>query len=192
MDKEENKNNESPDICPDCGKTHKDLYEYVDSLASKFTKEEFPELWKRAKKDKEISKRELAENIFYAAAAGMLDYFLELTGRDYFDKVEKEIRKELEKEKEKLGEKEFLKKLDEGNIEDSNGFWEAGGFVQSVGSDELTDEKMKTFHMSHDEDVNYDCKKCGKKISAHNRDWHDGMCDKCFNKEVYGKDFGGD
>ncbi len=40
-----------------------------------------------------------------------------------------------------------------------------------------------TFHMKHDEDVNYNCKKCNGKISAHNRDWHKGMCDGCFNRE---------
>jgi len=73
--------------------------------------------------------------------------------------------------------------------EGEDSLWEPGGFVQSIGSSDLSEEKMKTFHMKHDENVNYDCRKCGKKISAHNKDWHDGMCDKCFNKEVYGKDF---
>lgn len=28
-------------------------------------------------------------------------------------------------------------------------------------------EKMKTFHKKHNEDMNYNCKKCNKKISAH-------------------------
>ena len=40
--------------------------------------------------------------------------------------------------------------------------------------------------MKHDEDVNYNCKRCGKKISLHNKDWHNEMCDDCFDKEVYG------
>ena len=41
--------------------------------------------------------------------------------------------------------------------------------------------------MKHDEEMNYNCKKCNKKISAHNKDWHDGMCDDCFNKKYYKK-----
>ena len=41
--------------------------------------------------------------------------------------------------------------------------------------------------MKHDEEMNYNCKKCNKKISAHNKDWHDGMCDDCFDKEHYQK-----
>jgi DNA-directed RNA polymerase subunit RPC12/RpoP len=36
--------------------------------------------------------------------------------------------------------------------------------------------------MKHDEEMNYSCKNCKKKISAHNNDWHGGMCDECFNK----------
>lgn len=69
--------------------------------------------------------------------------------------------------------------------DEEDSLWEPGGFVKSIGPNEMTDEKMKTIHMNHDEDVNYDCKKCGKKISAHNRDWHEELCDVCFNKEVY-------
>ncbi len=75
---------------------------------------------------------------------------------------------------------------DEEDIEDENDFWESGGFIESI-SDEDMKKKMSTFNKGHDEDVNYDCDKCGVKISAHNRDWHDGMCDKCFNMEYYGE-----
>jgi len=39
--------------------------------------------------------------------------------------------------------------------------------------------------MKHDEEMNYNCKKCNKKISAHNKDWHDGMCDDCFNETYF-------
>lgn len=60
--------------------------------------------------------------------------------------------------------------------------WEEGGFAETVGSLEIK-EKMKTFHKKHDEDMDYSCKKCNKKISAHNKDWHAGMCDDCFNEE---------
>ena len=36
--------------------------------------------------------------------------------------------------------------------------------------------------MKHDEEMNFNCKKCKKKISAHNNDWHGGMCDECFDE----------
>jgi uncharacterized protein len=36
--------------------------------------------------------------------------------------------------------------------------------------------------------MNYNCKEFGKKISAHNKDWHDGMCDECFNKKYFPED----
>jgi len=39
--------------------------------------------------------------------------------------------------------------------------------------------------MRHDKEMNYNCKKCDAKISAHNKDWHDNLCDKCFNGEYY-------
>lgn len=63
-------------------------------------------------------------------------------------------------------------------------FWAKGSFAQTMGSEDYT-EKMKTFHKKHDEDMNFDCKKCKKKISAHNKEWHDGMCDDCFNEQYF-------
>ncbi|MFH1641915.1 MAG: hypothetical protein ABIC04_03365 [Nanoarchaeota archaeon] len=70
---------------------------------------------------------------------------------------------------------------------DKNNLWAEGAFIESVGPDDAG--KIRTFHMEHDEEVNYNCKRCDKKISAHNRDWHDGMCDKCFNdKHFSGED----
>ncbi len=62
--------------------------------------------------------------------------------------------------------------------------------------------KKRTFHMKHNEEMNYNCKQCNVKtlrkahfsgvpemrsflsISVHNKDWHAGMCDKCFDKMV--------
>ncbi len=64
--------------------------------------------------------------------------------------------------------------------EKGDDFWEPGAFVERI--DPSDTERMKTFHKGHDEDVNYDCKKCGKKISAHNKDWHGHMCDDCHFK----------
>ena len=62
-------------------------------------------------------------------------------------------------------------------------FWSEGYFAQSV--DPSDKDKMRTFHMKHDEEMNYNCKNCKAKISAHNKDWHDGMCDDCFDKKHY-------
>lgn len=76
----------------------------------------------------------------------------------------------------------------ENDIEESeDGFWDEGSFAQTMSGEEA-DKKMKTFHKKHDEDMNFNCSKCGKKISAHNKDWHDGMCDECFDKEYFSRD----
>lgn len=64
-----------------------------------------------------------------------------------------------------------------------NGFWEEGYFAETLSSSQIN-EKMKTFHKKHDEDMNFSCRNCGKKMSAHNKDWHDGMCDGCFDKAL--------
>ena len=61
-------------------------------------------------------------------------------------------------------------------------FWSDGSFAQAMSKEEM-ESKMRTFHMKHDEEMDFNCKNCNKKISAHNEDWHDGMCDDCFNKK---------
>jgi len=71
-------------------------------------------------------------------------------------------------------------------ISNEDDFWEEGAFIETMSSSDLK-QKIRTFHMKHSEEMNYNCKKCGKKISAHNTDWHAGMCDDCFDKEVYGR-----
>lgn len=69
----------------------------------------------------------------------------------------------------------------------SNEFWDPGDYVKSISPEEA--EKMKkTIDKRHDEDMNFNCKKCNKKISAHNKDWHDCMCDDCFNKTYFPKE----
>lgn len=66
-------------------------------------------------------------------------------------------------------------------LEDNeDAFFEEGTYMETLSSED-SEKKMKTFHKKHNEDVNYNCKKCDKKISAHSKDWHDGMCDDCFN-----------
>ncbi len=70
------------------------------------------------------------------------------------------------------------------NEKDKDEFWADGSFAQTMSSAEA-EKKMRTFHMKHGEEMNYNCKKCNKKISAHNNDWHDGMCDDCFNRKYF-------
>ncbi len=74
------------------------------------------------------------------------------------------------------------KELEEDFENDEEDLWEEGDFTETLGP--LDKEGMKTFHKGHDEDMNFNCKKCSKKISAHNKDWHNCMCDDCFNKEL--------
>lgn len=62
--------------------------------------------------------------------------------------------------------------------------WAKGAFMQSMSKEEMA-EKEKTIDIKHDEEMNFNCKKCNKKISAHNKDWHDGMCDDCFDKQYF-------
>lgn len=73
---------------------------------------------------------------------------------------------------------------EESEIEDEGSIWDESSFAETMSSEEA-EEKMKTFHKKHDEDMNFSCKKCGKKISAHNKDWHGRMCDECFNKGCF-------
>jgi len=70
--------------------------------------------------------------------------------------------------------------------EDEN-FWSDETFYETMGSEDMK-EKMKTFHKKHGEDMNFSCSKCSKRISAHNKDWHAGMCDDCFNKKFFPDD----
>lgn len=79
---------------------------------------------------------------------------------------------------------------DENQIEESgeaDNFWEEGCFAETLGPLDVK-ERMKTLHKKHDEDMNFNCKQCNKKISAHNKDWHNGMCDECFNKAYFSYD----
>ncbi|MCX6750100.1 MAG: hypothetical protein NTZ83_01450 [Candidatus Pacearchaeota archaeon] len=120
-----------------------------------------------------------------------LDYFYDKIGKTHNINEEKLQIIKNQDSNAKLSDEEIKwSKLDSENFDgieepEKDDFWEEGGFIQSISSEEA-EQKMKSFHMKHDEDVNYNCKKCNKKISLHNRDWHNGMCDNCFNEEVYG------
>ncbi len=69
---------------------------------------------------------------------------------------------------------------------EADDFWEEGSFSETVSPEELK-EKVKTLHRKNTEDMNFSCRKCSRKISAHNKDWHAGMCDGCFDKEYFKK-----
>lgn len=73
----------------------------------------------------------------------------------------------------------------EENIKDEeDSLWEKGAFVQPISPNEI-EGKMRTFHKKHNEYMDFNCRKCNTKISTHNKDWHDGMCDDCFNKKYH-------
>ena len=67
--------------------------------------------------------------------------------------------------------------------DEANELWEDGGFAETLDPKDIK-VRMRTFHMKHDEEMNYNCRKCKAKISAHNKDWHNGMCDECFNEMI--------
>ncbi|MBC8501301.1 MAG: hypothetical protein H8D38_06075 [DPANN group archaeon] len=75
----------------------------------------------------------------------------------------------------------------EGLENNEDELWKDGAFMETLGPQDVK-EKMKTFHKKHNEDMDYNCKKCNKKISAHNKDWHAGMCDECFNKTYFSEE----
>ena len=62
-------------------------------------------------------------------------------------------------------------------------FWAEGTFMESVSPEEMK-LKERTIHMKNTEEMNYNCKQCSAKISAHNKEWHANLCDKCFDKMV--------
>jgi hypothetical protein len=51
---------------------------------------------------------------------------------------------------------------------ESDRLWHSGVYIGSVSSEEMKKIK-KTFHKSLKEDMDFNCKKCNKKISAHNK-----------------------
>jgi len=68
-----------------------------------------------------------------------------------------------------------------------NGFWHPNSFIQSLNKEE-SEARIKTIDNRHDENMNFNCKICNEKISEHNKDWHDNMCDDCFNKKYFNED----
>jgi len=142
------------------------------------TEEFFEGLWKDLKEGaKELSKKELAKQMFVSGA---------LMCRESFERHMEELSEKMEKNPDKV--KELLKELqfNKHGIESTeNPLWEEGCFAETINPADI-EEKKRTIHMKHDEEMNYNCKNCDKIISAHNKDWHAGMCDECFNKTHHG------
>ena len=154
-----------------------ELDDLQDEDFIKETEKLFENIWKELKEDaKELSKKELAKQMFVSGA---------LMARESFDRYMKESFEKIEHNPEKI--QELLKELQLNfkNVETKkDDLWEEGYFAETMGPKDIK-ERMRTFHMKHDEEMNYNCKKCNKKISAHNKDWHDGMCDDCFDETHY-------
>jgi len=77
------------------------------------------------------------------------------------------------------------KTLDERDVPEDDGFWAERTFMESVSPEEMK-LRDRTINMKNTEEINYNCKQCKTLISAHNNDWHAGMCDKCFDKMIDG------
>ena len=86
-----------------------------------------------------------------------------------------------------LADKNLAKSSEIEDVNEEDEFWSEGYFAESISPEDMK-EKMKTFHMKHDEEMNFNCANCDKNISAHNKDWHDGMCDDCHNKKYFPDD----
>jgi|SRR3989338_10461608 len=145
----------------DIPRNPKDLKEeHIEKLAKRMaedlTEQGFPKVWNESKEDlKLMSRKEACEEMFFAGAVESFFTFM---------KESMVAWKELPDSEEDL--------------------WDDGGFAQSMSSEDMN-QKMSTFHKRHDEDMNFECKICKVKISAHNKDWHDGMCDNCFNNKYH-------
>ena len=120
--------------------------EFNDGLDKDFvreTEEFFDKIWKELKSDaKELSKRELARQMFVSGA---------LMCRESFERHMQELSKNIEQDPEKI--KELLKELplNNGGIEiEEDDLWEKGYFAETMSSKDK-EEKMRTFHMKHDE-----------------------------------------
>lgn len=75
------------------------------------------------------------------------------------------------------------KTLDGKDVPEEDTLWADDSYFETM-SDADWKKKERTFTMKHDEEMNYHCQECKATISAHNKDWHNGMCDGCFDKMV--------
>lgn len=131
------------------------------------TEEIFEDVWRDVKEEsKDLSKKELAKKMF-------------VTGIIMFkDNINPKIEETIRPMKDNFPDGE---ETDSGEKGDS--FWSDNTFVESISPEEIK-QKEKTRSMKHDEDMNYGCRQCQGKMSAHNRDWHAGLCDRCFEGNI--------
>ncbi len=131
------------------------------------TSSHFERVWKNAKDEvKEFSKKDLARHMFVSGAL-MFKRF-----------IDEEMEESLQFMKENP---KTMKEVDK--IMQGSSLWSKKTFAETVSPEEM-EQKKKTMHMKHTEDLNYNCKQCSGKMSAHNRDWHAGLCDDCFHQSV--------
>lgn len=129
-----------------------DIEKLAKRMAEELTDEGFSQVWGETKEDlKSMSRKEACEEMFFAGAVEAFFSFMK-------------------------GSMEGWKELSDNEDE----LWDDGGFVKKINPDDMQ-TKMRTFSMGHNEEMNFDCKICKIKISAHNNDWHEGLCDKCFD-----------
>lgn len=136
----------------------------------KETELQFEKFWSGVKADvRELSKKDLARQMF---VSGVLMY------KQFVDEEMQKHVKFMEEHPEEI------EKMIKEEAACDGGFWEDGAFAESMNAEEAK-EREKTIHMKHDENMNFNCKSCNAKISAHNKDWHAEMCDECFNKMYF-------
>ena len=163
------KNEKENDVCPECGEEFDKSEDLISitlpknlkgkipkKFAETLVEEIFPSIWNDKKDElKQMSRKEVCEEMFYAGALLSLGKFLDVDSETLVSQDE-----ELESE----------------NV------WKDGVYANKMSGKEM-EGKMRTFDMGHEEEMNYSCARCNAKISAHNKDWHEGLCDLCFNKE---------
>ncbi len=131
----------------------------------------FEKVWKNAKDEaKDFSKKDLARHMFVSGALMFKRY------------IDEEMEESLRFMKENP---ETMKEVDK--IMENSSLWSKKTFAETFSPEEM-EQKEKTMHMKHDEDMNYNCKQCNSKMSAHNRDWHAGLCDSCFDQVLDNSD----
>jgi hypothetical protein len=155
---EENNDKEEIKFCPECG----DILSESDSDKLQ---------------DEELTK--FCEDI----ARGFTDNAFSQIWRDEKEELKEMNRKDLCQEMFFRGAVMMLYSY----IKENEGFdqgelWDDGGFIKKVNPEDMQ-VKMRTFSMGHDEEMNFECKNCKIKISAHSHDWHESLCDKCFETE---------
>lgn len=86
------------DSCPQCGQTHEEEMEnrqkVLEIITSGFTDEVFLDFWEDWKDDlKSLSKKEMAEEVFFQAIAGFLDNTLPDKPEEFMQELHRKQKK---------------------------------------------------------------------------------------------------